>query len=111
MTDFDQDDIAAMRQENGGADLKRFMRDQLRAGLQRRDTPTVAAPPPRPPGHRPGTWPSGTSPPEPRPSAHTPAQWGAALNEYRAALMADDHTQLNSDQPCGCVTCQLAKEN
>ncbi|MFD3520471.1 hypothetical protein [Streptomyces sp. NPDC058653] len=111
MTDFDQDDIAAMRRENGGADLKRFMRDQLRAGLRRRSMPTVAAPPPKPPGYRPGAWPSGTSPPEPRPQAHPPAAWGAALNDYRAALMTYDHTQLNSDQPCGCVTCQIAKEN
>ncbi|MFE2497143.1 hypothetical protein [Streptomyces scopuliridis] len=36
MTDFDQDDIAAMRRENGGEDLKRFLRDQLRAGRARR---------------------------------------------------------------------------
>ncbi|WP_329390121.1 hypothetical protein [Streptomyces sp. NBC_01716] len=111
MTDFDQDDIAAMRRENGGADLKRFMRDQLRAGVQRRDAPTAAALPPKPPGHRPGAWPSGTSPPEPRPSTHMPAAWGAALDDYRAVVMADDHTQLTSDQPCGCVTCQLTKEN
>ncbi|MEV0779224.1 hypothetical protein [Streptomyces sp. NPDC050428] len=108
MTDFDETDISAMKREG---DLSAFLRDQIRAGRQRRDTPTTAAPPPKPPGHRPGAWPSGTSPPEPRPSAHAPAQWGAALNDYRAALIADDHTQLTSDQPCGCVTCQLTKEN
>ncbi|MEV8403584.1 hypothetical protein [Streptomyces niveus] len=108
MNDFDETDIGAMKREG---DLGSFLRDQIRAGRQRRDTPTPAAPPPRPPGHRPGAWPSGTSPPEPRPQAHPPAAWGAALNDYRAALMADDHTELSSDQPCGCVTCQITKEN
>ncbi|WP_381801054.1 hypothetical protein [Streptomyces niveus] len=108
--ELEPEDVAAMRRESP-EDWRRYLRQQIANGKQRRDMPTAAAPPPRPPGHRPGAWPSGTSPPEARPQAHPPGQWGAALNEYRAALMADDHTQLTSDQPCGCVTCQLTKEN
>ncbi|MFJ2676351.1 hypothetical protein [Streptomyces sp. NPDC087525] len=106
MTDFDQDDIAAMRRENGGEDLKRFLRDQLRAGRTRRETPPTPAPPPRPPGHRPGAWPTGISPPGPPVQRHPPSAWATALDEYRDWLTTADHPErLDSGQICGCTAC------
>ena len=53
------EDIAAMRAENGGADLKAFMRAQIAAGRSRRQ-PAAKPKPPAPPGHRPGAWPTGS---------------------------------------------------
>ncbi|MFB6977735.1 hypothetical protein [Streptomyces scopuliridis] len=89
------EDVAAMRREG---DLKRYLRDQLRAGRARRNTPSAPSSAPLPPGHRPGTWPTGISPPDPiRPE--TPGAWAAAVTRYRSG---DD---LN-DPPCECGGCQ-----
>ncbi|GLP64256.1 hypothetical protein TUSST3_08760 [Streptomyces sp. TUS-ST3] len=93
------DDIKAMRAENGGADLKAFMRAQIAAGKARRDDAPKPAAPPKPPGHRPGAWPTGTSPPGPPPERQIPKHiWDAAVRHYRN----EEHFP---DQPCDCGNC------
>lgn len=82
MSDIDPDDVAAMRRENGGKDFRLFMRQQIAEGQARRTQPPKTVTP-KPPGHRPGAWPSGTSPPGPVPNPHTAAEWNAALADYR----------------------------
>lgn len=105
MTDFDETDIAAMRKEG---DLRGFLRDQLRAGQTRKVTPPVVKPP-KPPGYRPGAWPTGTRPPEAPAQRHPPAAWDQALDEYRAWLTTADHTETgrhtDNRQQCGCPAC------
>lgn len=77
------EDIAAMRAENGGADLKAFMRAQIAAGRSRRQ-PATKPKPPAPPGHRPGAWPTGSSPPGPPPEHSLPPEvWADAVRRYR----------------------------
>lgn len=49
MTDFDEADIRTMRRQG---DLREFLREQVRAGRDRRDPPSPAPPPPS--GHGPG---------------------------------------------------------
>lgn len=95
MTDIEPEDIAAVRREDGG--LRALMRAQIAIGQARRTQPlkTVV---PRPPGHRPGVWPSGTSPPGPLPS-QPPGAWAAALDRHR------DGSNADSD-PCHCGGCQ-----
>ncbi|MFE9886828.1 hypothetical protein [Streptomyces scopuliridis] len=103
MSDFDEADIRAMRREG---DLRSFLRDQLRAGRARRDTPSAPPPAPLPPGHRPGTWPTGISPPGPPVQRHPPSAWATALDEYREWLNTADHPdRLDSGQICGCTAC------
>lgn len=92
MTDFDEDDIAAMRREG---DLHGFLRDQVRAGRNRRAVPPAVKPPALP-GHRPGAWPAGTRPPDPRPNRHTEADWWHALDLYRLG---------HDTGPCHCGSC------
>jgi hypothetical protein len=93
------DDIKAMRAENGGADLKAFMRAQIAAGKARRDDGPKPAAPPKPPGHRPGAWPTGSSPPGPPPERQIPQHvWDAAVRHYRN----EEHFP---DQPCDCGNC------
>lgn len=91
------EDIKAMRREGGG-DLRAFMRSQIAAGKSRREpAPKPAAPPP--PGHRPGAWPSGTSPPGPPPDWQIPAHvWRAAARHY-------SNEEHRPDQPCDCGNC------
>ncbi|MGW7688893.1 hypothetical protein ACWGMA_08365 [Streptomyces asiaticus] len=91
MTDFDASDIAAMRKQG---DLREFLRQQMRP----RAEVSRPATPPRPPGHRTGTWPTGTSPPSSRPSVATDAQWAQALEGFRADR-GSDH------DPCQCGAC------
>lgn len=79
------DDIKAMRQENGGSDLRAFLRQQIAAGKSRR-TPPPAPAPGLPAGRRPGAWPPGTRPPGPAPGTGAPAQWQRALDGYREHL-------------------------
>lgn len=87
------ENVAAMRREG---DLGRFLRDQIRAGNARRtEPPRVVVP--KPPGHRPGAWPSGTSPPGPL-KPQPPGAWAAALERHR------DGTNAESD-PCECGGC------
>jgi hypothetical protein len=94
-----EDDIKAMRREGGGADLRAFMRAQIAAGRARRTPAVKPSVAPRPPGHRPGAWPTGTSPPGPPPERQIPAHvWDAAVRHYR-------NTETNPDQPCDCGNC------
>lgn len=102
MTDVEPDDVAAMRRENNGNDFRAFMRQQIADGLRRRKPP-APPPPPRPPGHRPGAWPTGTSPPGPI-SAQPPGAWAAALERLR------DGTDSESD-PCECGACDTNDNN
>ncbi|MEU0098202.1 hypothetical protein [Streptomyces sp. NPDC006267] len=91
MTNFDASDIAAMREQG---DLRSFMRGQLRAGRTGKTTPP--APAPKPPGFRPGHWPTGARPPDPRPNRHTDADWHLAIDRYR---------QGHDSDPCHCGNC------
>lgn len=90
------DDIKAMRAENGGADLKAFMRAQIAAGKARRDDAPKPVAPPKPPGHRPGAWPTGTSPPGPPPEHSMPPEaWAEAVRRYRI----EQRQQLDEETP------------
>ncbi|MBD9721919.1 hypothetical protein PV755_09265 [Streptomyces caniscabiei] len=92
------DDIKAMRSENGGRDLRAFMRAQIASGKARREPPPKTAPP-KPPGHRPGAWPAGSSPPGPPPERQIPQHvWAAAARH----LSNEIH---RPDQPCDCGHC------
>jgi hypothetical protein len=100
----DVDDIKAMRAEGGGADLRAFMRAQIAAGKARREEPVKPAAAPRPPGHRPGAWPTGSSPPGRPPEWDLPKPvWEAAVRHYR-------NTQYFPDQPCDCGNCPTDTE-
>jgi hypothetical protein len=87
-------DVSAMHREG---DLGRFLRDQIRAGRARRATPDKPAPPLKPPGHRPGVWPSGTSPPGPV-KPQPPGAWAQALERHRLGLDSQ-HDPCH----CGCT--------
>ncbi|WP_309049053.1 hypothetical protein [Streptomyces sp.] len=90
------DDIRAVRGE-GRDDLRALLRAQVDIGRARRaDPPPPAA---RPPGHRPGAWPPGTSSPgPPREWSYPPAAWRAAARHYS--------NEINRpDQPCDCGNC------
>lgn len=106
--DFEIDDVAAMRRENGGKDFRLFMRQQIAEGKARREKPAPRKEP-KPPGYRPGAWPTGTSPPEAPPQQHSAADWERALDEYREWLQTADHPELNHPttqrQQCGCPAC------
>lgn len=98
MSDFNPghdevENTAAMKREG---DLGRYLRDQIRAGQARRDKPAQKAPP-RPTGHKPGTWPSGTSPPGPL-KPQPPGAWDAALERHRTGADRDS-------DPCHCGGC------
>lgn len=100
------DDIKAMRAEDGGRDLSRFLRDQIRAGNARREAPPTTAPP-HPPGYRAGAWPAGTRPPDPPSREWSPA-WDAALADYRAYIVATEHRDRLDEEPgqiCHCQPC------
>lgn len=92
MTDFDEADIRAFRREGS---LRDFLRLQQAAGKTRRTE--RPAKPPRPPGHRPGAWPTGSSPPTSQPRG-TPAQWAEALDDFRSGRKSDH-------DPCECGAC------
>lgn len=93
------DDIKAMRAEGGGRDLRAFMRAQIDIGRARRTDPVKPAAVPRPPGHRPGAWPTGSSPPGRPPEWDLPpAVWDAAVRHYR-------NTVHFPDRPCDCGNC------
>lgn len=92
------EDVAAMRAENGGADLKAFMRAQIAAGKSRREA-TAKPATVKPPGHRPGAWPTGSSPPGPPPDWQIPAHvWRAAARHY-------SNEEHRPDLPCDCGNC------
>jgi hypothetical protein len=77
---------------------RRYMRQQITNGKSRRE-PTAKPAVPRPPGHKPGAWPVGTSPPGPPPERQIPKHvWDAAVRHYR-------NTEHFPDQPCDCGNC------
>jgi hypothetical protein len=93
------EDIKAVRAE-GGSELRSLMRAQIAIGRSRRDDKPKAVTPP-PPGHRPGAWPTGSSPPGPPPDWQIPAHvWQAAARH----LSNEIH---RPDQPCDCGNCPL----
>ncbi|GAA4823881.1 hypothetical protein [Streptomyces ziwulingensis] len=90
-------DMRAVRAA-GRAELRALMRAQIDIGRARREAPMPPAVP-RPPGHRPGAWPTGSSPPGRPPEWDLPkAAWDAAVRHYR-------NTENNPDQPCDCGNC------
>ena len=92
------DDIKAVRAE-GADELRALMRAQIAIGRSRRDDRPKPAAAPAPPGHRPGAWPTGSSPPGPSPERQLPAHvWDAAVRHYR-------NTVHHPDQPCDCGNC------
>lgn len=94
------DDVKAVRRE-GRSELRELMRAQIQIGKARR-TPPVKPKPPPPPGHRPGAWPSGSSPPgPPREWSYPPAAWDAAVRHYR-------NEEHHPDEPCDCGNCPVA---
>lgn len=98
MSDVEREDIAAMRSEGGGAELRAFMRAQIAIGKARREPP--AKPPTvRPPGYRPGAWPTGTSPPGP------PPDWQIPDHVWRAAVRHYSNEEHRPDLPCDCGNC------
>ncbi|MFE5368129.1 hypothetical protein [Streptomyces mirabilis] len=91
------DDVKAVRREGRG-ELRALMRAQIQIGQARRE-PAAKPAPVRPPGHRPGAWPVGTSPPGPPPERQIPAHvWDQAVRHYR-------NTEHFPDQPCDCGNC------
>lgn len=92
------EDVAAMKREG---DLGAYLRGQIRAGRDRRIKPAPVKPA-APPGHRPGAWPSGTSPPGPLPNRG--ADWTHALDRYRAGQGSDR-------DPCHCGACDITNHD
>ena len=94
MTEFSLEDIKAMRKDGS---LRDALRCQIADG-KRRQQPAKPAPPPRPPGHTVGAWPTGSRPPT-RLTTTDPAAWTAALQRDR------DGTQQGATCHCpGCTT-------
>jgi len=88
-------DMRAVRAE-GSAELRALMRAQIQIGRSRRDGPPKPAIPPKPPGHRPGAWPTGTSPPGPPPEHSLPPEaWAEAVRRYRI----EQRQQLDEETP------------
>lgn len=96
-------DIKAVRGE-GPAELRALMRAQVAIGRSRRSGPVRPPVPPAPPGHRPGAWPTGSSPPGRPPEWDLPkAVWDAAVKHYR-------NTEHFPDRPCDCGNCPTEPE-
>jgi hypothetical protein len=109
VSDVERDDIREMRRQG---DLGRFLRDQIRAGNARRDKPPTVTPP-RPPGYRPGSWPTGSRPPDP-PPPQPPGAWTRALEAYREYVVATEHRDRLAEDPgqiCGCPPCTDLRRN
>jgi hypothetical protein len=109
VSDVERDDIREMRAQG---DLKAFLRQQIAEGRARRDKPSAAAPL-RPPGYKPGAWPTGTRPPDP-PPPQPPGAWTRALEAYREYVVATEHRdRLDNDpgQTCECPPCTDLRRN
>ena len=77
------EDMRAVRAE-GREELRALMRAQIQIGRSRRDDAPKPVAPPKPPGHRPGAWPTGSSPPGPPPEHSLPPEaWAEAVRRYR----------------------------
>lgn len=96
--ELEPEDVAVMRREDPDG-WRQYLRLQISNGRSRLDQPAAPAAVPPPPGHRPGAWPSGTSPPGPPPEWLLPAAViDAAVRHYR-------NTEHFPDQPCDCGNC------
>ena len=107
MTDVDPEDVKAMRKQG---DFRSFMRQQITEGKARR-TPARPAPPPKPPGHIAGAWPTGSQRPGPI-APKPPGAWNAALERYSDWLSTAANPgapEPGQHCPCGC-TPDTAKE-
>ncbi|WP_157879959.1 hypothetical protein [Streptomyces natalensis] len=102
MTDFDPDDIRAMRKQG---DFKEFMRQQIATGKNRREVGATQPPAAPSPGRRPGAWPPGTRPPSRPPAQPDAAECSRALAEYREWLEAGANLRT-VDPPCPCPACR-----
>jgi hypothetical protein len=100
--DFDVDDVAAMRRENGGKDFRLFLRQQIADGKARREKPAPVQQA-KPPGYRPGAWPAGTRPPDPL-KPQPPGAWEHALHRYRQDEGSDR-------DPCHCGGCDTTRHD
>ncbi|WP_318201098.1 hypothetical protein [Streptomyces sp. SCL15-4] len=95
--ELDPEDVAEMRSQDPDG-WRRYMRQQITNGKQRRDNkPKPAAP--KPPGHRPGAWPVGTHPPGP------PPEWDIPADVWRRATRHHSNEINRPDQPCDCGDC------
>lgn len=90
-------DVKAVRAE-GREELRALMRAQIAIGKARREPPAKPAAP-RPPGHRPGAWPTGSSPPGP------PPDWDIPAGEWQAAARHYSNETHRPDLPCDCGNC------
>ncbi|MER5750669.1 hypothetical protein [Streptomyces sp. NPDC002088] len=88
-----RDDITALKADG---DLKAYMRSLIQptknpaVSSKRKRKPSWGAIP-IPPDHRPGAWPTGTSPPAPSPERNLPAaDWDQAIDDYRTTRQDDD---------------------
>lgn len=95
--EIEVDDIKAVRAE-GREELRALMRAQIDIGRARR-TPPKKPTPPKPPGHRPGAWPTGSSPPGP------PPEWQIPADAWRRATRHHSNEINRPDQPCDCGDC------
>jgi hypothetical protein len=95
--EIEVEDIKAVRAE-GPAELRALMRAQIAIGKARREPPAKPTPP-RPPGHRPGAWPVGTSPPGP------PPEWSIPRHVWDQAMRHHSNEINRADQPCDCGNC------
>ena len=91
------DDVKAIRRE-GPDELRALLRSQIAIGKARREPPKKPKPP-APPGHRPGAWPTGSSPPGP------PPDWQIPAHEWRAAARHYSNEEHRPDLPCDCGNC------
>lgn len=103
MTDFSDDDMAAMCRDGS---FREFLRHQIAEGAARRDNKPKPQRP-KPPGHQPGAWPAGCQPPGPPPPL-PPGAWDAALAEHRDWLVKTDRPDLDNNRyRCECGACPL----
>lgn len=89
MSDFDSDDIAAMRKQG---DLTAFLRSRISSGPKAAKKP----PPWKPPG---------TGPAAPINQVLPSSAWQAALDDYR------NSSPEQTEQPCHCPACNRARTN
>ncbi|NUU26030.1 MAG: hypothetical protein HOV68_31705 [Streptomycetaceae bacterium] len=92
-----RDDITAMDKQG---DLKSYMRSLIRPTTQPATSPRRTrrrwGAVPIPADHKPGTWPTGTSPPGPPPDwDHPPQAWADAVRRYRT----ETRHQLDQEDP------------
>lgn len=91
------EDIKALRAE-GPHELRALLRTQIAVGRDRRTKPAKPAVP-KPPGHRPGAWPAGSSPPGPPPDRQISKHvWDTAARHY-------SNEEHRPHLPCDCGNC------